>query len=73
MLDNTGVFGASSYAGDAPDGYTTAVAEVVKEKEDQELAKIKERNDKIKAAEDAKKAEEDAKKAAIKAQDDAKK
>ena len=68
MLDNTGVFGASSYAGDAPD-----VAEVVKEKEDQELAKIKERNDKIKAAEDAKKAEEDAKKAAIKAQDDAKK
>ena len=39
MLDNTGVFGAASYAGDSPDGYSNAVAEVFKEKEDQESAK----------------------------------
>ena len=57
MLDNTGVFGASSYASDAPEGYSNAVAEVVKEKEDKELAKIKEKED----AENAvKKTKEDA-------------
>ena len=57
MLDNTGVFGASSYASDAPDGYSNAVAEVVQEKEDRELAKIKEKED---AENAAKKEKEDA-------------
>jgi hypothetical protein len=39
MLDNSGVFGSSSYASDAPEGYSNAVEEVVKDKEDKELAK----------------------------------
>jgi hypothetical protein len=71
MLDNTGVFGASSYASDAPDGYSNAVSEVVQEKEDKELAKKQEKEDAekavIKAKEDAenlvKKQKEDAEKA----------
>jgi hypothetical protein len=71
MLDNTSVFGASSYASDSPDGYAGAVAEVVKEKQDKETSKIKENeeseNAKVKAKEDqenlAKKQKEDAEKA----------
>lgn len=59
MLDNTGVFGASSYASDSPNGYAIAVDEVVKEKEDKELAKVKEKEDaekkKVQEAELAKK------------------
>ena len=54
MLDNTGVFGASSYASDSPDGYASAVNEVVKEKEEIELKKVKDKEDSEKAGEKAK-------------------
>lgn len=57
MLDNSGVFGSSSYASDAPEGYSNAVEEVVKDKEDKELAKKQEK--------------EDAEKAVVKAKEDA--
>lgn len=45
MLDNTGVFGAASYASDSPSGYADAVTEVVKEKEDVEIKLVKDKED----------------------------
>jgi len=45
MLDNTGVFGAASYASDSPSGYADAVTEVVKEKEDHEISLVKAKED----------------------------
>jgi len=45
MLDNTGVFGAASYASDSPSGYADAVTEVVKEKEDHEVKLVKDKED----------------------------
>ena len=73
MLDNTGVFGAASYASDSPSGYADAVTEVVKEKEDVEVhiakaqqdAELKVVQDKLNADNLAikKKADEEASKA----------
>jgi hypothetical protein len=68
MLENTSVFGESSYTTDSPNGYAGAVAEVVKEKEDNELAKIKDKEDSEKASV---KAKEDAEKSGVKAKQDA--
>jgi len=45
MLDNTGVFGAASYASDSPSGYADAVTEVVKEKEDHEIKLVKDKEE----------------------------
>ena len=50
MLDNTGVFGAASYASDSPSGYADAVTEVVKEKEDHEISLVKAHEDAEKKA-----------------------
>jgi len=50
MLDNTGVFGAASYANDSPSGYADAVTEVVKEKEDNEISLVKAKEDAEKKA-----------------------